>query len=142
VRQGDLLGYVVSDAAPVVRVVIPQSEVDLVRARTEGVEVRYSFDPGQSLPASITREIPTGQNDLPSLALAARAGGDIPITHAADGTPVALERLFVVDVTTPRPEGTLPYGARAYVRFDHGPEPLYLRVQRAIRQTLLRVFGA
>jgi len=142
VRQGDLLGYVVSDAVPVVRVVIPQSEVDLVRARTEGVEVRYSFDPGQSLPASITREIPTGQNDLPSLALAARAGGDIPITHAADGTPVALERLFVVDVTTSRPDGMLPYGARAYVRFDHGSEPLYLRVQRAIRQTLLRVFGA
>ena len=142
VRQGELLGYVVSDAAPVVRVVIPQSEVDLVRARTDGVEVRYSFEPGQSLPATITREIPTGQNDLPSLALAARAGGDIPITHAADGTPVALERLFVVDVTTPRPEGMLPYGARAYVRFDHGAEPLYLRVQRAVRQTLLRVFGA
>lgn len=142
VRQGDLLGYVVSDAAPVVRVVIPQSEVDLVRARTEGVEVRYSFEPRQSLPASITREIPTGQNDLPSLALAARAGGDIPITHTADGTPVALEPLFIVDVTTPRPEGMLPYGARAYVRFDHGSEPLYLRVQRAVRQTLLRVFGA
>jgi putative peptide zinc metalloprotease protein len=142
VRQGELLGYVVSDAAPVVRVVIPQSEVDLVRARTEGVEVRYSFDPARSLPATITREIPTGQNDLPSLALAARAGGDIPITHAADGTPIALERLFLLDVTTPRPEGMLPYGARAYVRFDHGSEPLYLRVQRAIRQTLLRVFGA
>ena len=142
VRQGELLGYVVNDAAPVVRVVIPQSEVDLVRANTDGVEVRYSFEPGQSLPATITREVPTGQNDLPSLALAARAGGDIPITHAADGTPIALERLFVIDVTTSRPEGVLPYGARAYVRFDHGSEPLYLRVQRAIRQTLLRVFGA
>lgn len=142
VRQGELLGYVIGDADPVVRVVIPQSEVDLVRARTDGVEVRFSFDPAASLDATITREVPTAQNDLPSLSLAARAGGDIAIGHAPDGTPIALEKLFIVDVTSPRPQGQLAYGARAYVRFDHGAEPLYLRVQRAIRQTLLRVFGA
>ncbi|KQV09065.1 peptidase M50 [Devosia sp. Root105] len=142
VRQGELLGYVVSSEDPIIRVVIPQSEVDLVRARTDGVEVRYSFDPGTALPGSVTREVPTGQNDLPSLALAARAGGDIAVTHSADGTPVALERLFVIDVTTKRPEGLLAYGARAYVRFDHGAEPVYQRLQRAVRQTLLRVFGA
>lgn len=142
VRQGELLGYVVSSANPIVRVVIPQSEVDIVRARTNGVEVRYSFDPAAALPASITREVPTAQNDLPSLALASRAGGDIAVSYSADGTPVALERLFVIDVSTARPEGLLAYGARAYVRFDHGAEPLYLRLQRAVRQTLLRVFGA
>lgn len=142
VPQGQLLGYVLGGGESVVRVVVPQSEVDLVRAATDGIEVRYSFAPHRALKGRIVREVPTGQNDLPSLALAARAGGDIPIGHSADGTPVALERIFVVDVATARPEGNLPYGARAYVRFEHAPEPLYQRVVRAIRQTLLRVFGA
>ncbi len=34
--KGELLGYVIGDADPVVRVVIPQSEVDLVRAAPTG----------------------------------------------------------------------------------------------------------
>ena len=142
VRQGDLLGYVLDATDPVVRVVVPQSEVDLVRAGTDGVDVRYSFRPEQGYAGRIIREVPTAQSDLPSLALAARAGGDIAIGRAPDGTPIALEKLFIVDVASPRPVDDLPYGARAYVRFDHGAEPLYLRVERAVRQTLLRVFGA
>lgn len=142
VQQGALLGYVIADDTPVVRVVVPQSEVDLVRAGTDGIDVRYSFAPDKSVKGRIVREVPTAQNDLPSLALAAKAGGDIPIGHNADGTPVALERIFVIDVATDRPTSLLPYGARAYVRFDHAPEPLYQRVLRSVRQTLLKVFGA
>jgi putative peptide zinc metalloprotease protein len=141
VPQGRLLGYVLDDAEPVVRVVVPQSDVDLVRAATDGIEVRYSFAPDRAVAGRIIREIPTAQNDLPSLALAERAGGDIPIGHNADGAPVALERIFIIDVITERPPHALPYGARAYVRFMHAPEPLYARLVRSLRQTLLRVFG-
>ncbi len=141
IQQGRLLGYLLTDAEPVVRVVVPQSEVDLVRAATDGIEVRYSFAPDRTVAGRIIREVPTGQNDLPSLALAERAGGDIPIGHNADGTPVALERIFIIDVATERLPHELPYGARAYVRFTHAPEPLFQRIVRSVRQTLLRVFG-
>ena len=140
-RQGDLLGYVVPDRTPVVRIVVPQSEVDLVRARTRSVDVRLAFAPELSIPASIGRAVPAAQKDLPSLALSTTDGGDIALGGGAGG-PAALESLFVFDIALERTPEELFYGARAWVRLDHGSEPLLFRLMRAIRQTLLGQLGA
>ncbi|WP_374619971.1 peptidase M50 [Devosia sp.] len=140
-RQGDLLGYVVPDRTPVVRIVVPQSEVDLVRARTRSVDVRLAFAPELSIPASIGRAVPAAQKDLPSLALSTTDGGDIALGGGAGG-PAALESLFVFDIALERAPEELFYGARAWVRLDHGSEPLLFRLMRAIRQTLLGQLGA
>ncbi len=140
-RQGDLLGYVVPDRTPVIRIVVPQSEVDLVRGRTRGVEVRLAFAPELSIPASIGRAVPAAQKDLPSLALSTSDGGDIALGGGAGG-PAALESLFVFDIALDRTPKELFYGARAWVRLDHGSEPLMFRLIRAVRQTLLGQLGA
>ncbi|MBK8083032.1 MAG: PqqD family peptide modification chaperone [Devosia sp.] len=141
-RQGDLIGYVVPARVPVIRIVVPQSEVDLVRARTGRVDVRLAFAPELVIPASIGRAVPAAQQDLPSLALSTMDGGDIAIGGNGAAGPAALESLFVFDIALEGSPEQLFYGARAWVRLDHGSEPLFARLARAIRQTLLGQLGA
>jgi putative peptide zinc metalloprotease protein len=139
-KQGDLVGYLISGNVPEVRVVVPQSEVDLVRSRTAGVELRYASDLARSVQARIAREVPAAQFDLPSLALSIEGGGSI----AMDGTGDArrsLEGLFVFDIAPARAAGQLLIGSRVYVRFDHGSEPIAWRLLRGARQLFLTQFN-
>ncbi|MGB3416086.1 MAG: PqqD family peptide modification chaperone [Mesorhizobium sp.] len=142
-NQGDLVGYVVSSATPQLRVIVPQSDVDLVRARTDGVDVRYAGETGDTVPARISREVPAAQFDLPSLALAVEGGGNVAVRSADDGSgkPRALEGLFVFDVFPERAAQHLLLGSRVFVRFDHGREPLIWRWMRTVRQTFLSHFN-
>ncbi len=140
VRQGDLLGYVLSDSVPGVRVVVPQGDVDLVRNRTQSVSLRYVGQPGASVPATITRAIPAAQFDLPSTALATQGGGSV-VLDTSSGQPRALEGVFVFDLAPARGAGPLLLGSRVYVRFDHGAEPLGYRLLRTIRQVFLSTFN-
>ncbi len=142
-NQGDLVGYVVSSATPQLRVVVPQSDVDLVRARTNGIAVRYTGERGDPVPARISREVPAAQFDLPSLALAVEGGGSVAVRSADDGSgkPRALEGLFVFDVFPERAARHLLLGSRVFVRFDHGSEPLFWRWARTVRQTFLSHFN-
>ena len=58
VEQGDLIGHVVGSDVATARVVVPQSDIALVRDRTEAVEVRLSGRVGRALPAVISRAGP------------------------------------------------------------------------------------
>lgn len=142
-NQGDLVGYVVSTATPQLRVIVPQSEVDLVRGRTHGVEVRYAGATGKPVPAHVSREVPAAQFDLPSLALSVEGGGTIAMRSGTDANakPRALEGLFVFDVSPDQPAEHLLLGSRVFVRFDHGSEPLIWRWVRTLRQTFLSRFN-
>lgn len=143
VSQGDLIGYVVSTATPSLRVIVPQSEVDLVRGRTGRVDIRYASDPANVVPAHISREVPSAQLDLPSLALSTEGGGTIAVQNGAgpNGRPRALEGLFVFDLAPERAEPQLFLGSRVHVRFDHGSEPVAWRWLRSLRQTFLSHFN-
>lgn len=140
VRQGDLLGYVVSDAIPSVRVVVPQGDVDLVRARTQSVSLRYASDVTALVPASIIREVPAAQFELPSPALST-AGGGTMVVDTSSGQPRTIEGVFIFDIAPERGTGPLLLGSRVYVRFDHGGEPIGFRVLRAMRQVFLSTFN-
>ena len=140
VRQGERLGYVVPAGVPALRVVVPQDVVDLVRGRTERVDIRYATALEQTVPARIVREVPGASVDLPSLALATQGGGDIASSgQGADAR--AIQGLFVFDVAPERAAGTLLLGARAFIRFDHGQEPVAWRLLRATRQLFLSQFN-
>lgn len=138
--QGELLGYVVAETIPSLRVVVPQGEADLVRARTLGVEVRYASDVASAVPARITREVPAAQRDLPSLALSMEGGGTIATDARNGDTARAVEGLFVFDVLPARAAPSAVFGSRAYVRFDHGGEALAWRLVRLTRQIFLSRF--
>lgn len=138
-NQGDLVGYVVSTATPQLRVIVPQGEVDLVRARTKAVDIRYASEPAETVTARISREVPAAQLDLPSLALSVEGGGTVA-TSPGD-RPRALESLFVFDIAPERLEHRLLLGSRVFVRFDHGSEPIAWRWMRSLRQIFLSRFN-
>jgi len=135
--HGQLVGYVVGETITTVRVVVTQSDIALVREKTEAVEVRFSSRPRRALSASIQSEVPAASHQLPSAALGAAGGGPLAV-DATDPeglrTPDAVFQLELVLLE----EAGSRIGERVYVRFDHGSEPLALRAFRALRRLLLR----
>ncbi|MBL8385604.1 MAG: PqqD family peptide modification chaperone, partial [Burkholderiales bacterium] len=93
-RKGDVVGYVVGEFVPLVRVVVPQSHVDLVRMATRGVEVRLAQDMARIWPARLVREVPKAGKDLPSPALGQSGGGPIAMDPRDQKGAKSLESLF------------------------------------------------
>jgi putative peptide zinc metalloprotease protein len=139
-KRGDLLGYVIGDNDLVVRVVVPQADVDLVRQRTGKVDAYFAENLDQPVPARIRREVPAAQNDVPSMALTTQGGGPIVLDPSHPQKPQSLFSMFQFDVDLLEPVPPRMAGARVYVRFDHGREPLAFRLLRALRQFFLGQF--
>ncbi|MBC7730037.1 MAG: peptidase M50, partial [Microbacteriaceae bacterium] len=76
-QQGAIVGYVLGDTPPVVRVVLDQGVVDEVTSATLQVEVRRASEPGQSWPGRVARQVPAGRDEVPSQALTPTGGGII-----------------------------------------------------------------
>ena len=86
------------------------------------------------------REVPAGLHELPSAALADRAGGQF-MTDPSDPKGLrTTEPVFLFDVEVPESR-TERVGGRVWVRFDHGSEPLTGRLYRGFQQLLLRHFS-
>jgi putative peptide zinc metalloprotease protein len=139
-KRGDLLGYVIGDNDLVVRVVVPQADVDLVRQRTDRVDAYFAENLDQPVPARIRREVPAAQNDVPSMALTTQGGGPIVLDPSRTQKPQSLFSMFQFDVDLLEPVPPRMAGARVYVRFDHGKEAMAWRVLRAFRQFFLGQF--
>jgi putative peptide zinc metalloprotease protein len=140
-RRGELIGYVLDDAAASVRVIVPQSEIELVRDDTRGVDLRFASEPERVWHAGqISREVPTATRQLPSVALSTVGGGPIAIDPSDDQHLRALEVVFQLDV--PLPEGMRDHriGERVHVRFEHEGRTLAWRISRTARQLFLRRF--
>ncbi len=140
VRRGEPLGYVVDPGEAVVRVVVPQDTVSLVRGRTRGVSVRLAEDVWTPIPARIAREVPAATQQLPSLALSTRGGGGIALDPQEGARGKAFQSHFTFDLALDAETGVERYGERAFVRFDHGREPLARQWLRRLRQLFLRAF--
>ncbi len=78
-KQGEVIGYVIGDAAPVIRVVLDQASVEAVATSTRAVEIRRSGALDEPLPGRVLRQVPSGRDEVPSQALAAAGGGGIAI---------------------------------------------------------------
>ncbi len=140
VVKGQLLGYVVSEADPVIRVVVPQSGVDLVRQRTDRVDVRFATRLGEVTPARVIREAPAAIETLPAMSLGTLGGGDVLLDPKDPRGTRVLESLFQLDLGVAAGQRSAMIGARAYVRFDHGNEAIAWRLYRAVRQLFLSHF--
>ena len=84
--KGQVLGYVIVPDEPLIRVVVPEEEADLVRERLEKVEIRMADRMAHVLPAGIVRVVPELSDQLPSFALSKTGGGDLSLdpTRQAD----------------------------------------------------------
>lgn len=136
-RQGALIGYVFSRQNLIIRAVIPQSEIGLVRQQVNHVEVRFAERLDEVLEVSVIRQKPSASTTLPSRALGAAGGGDIAVRGNSKNGLTAAEKVFQVDLGLPDDFDVTGVGERAYVRFDHGTEPLAGQWLRSGRQLLL-----
>jgi putative peptide zinc metalloprotease protein len=137
VRRGELLAYVVKLEQIIVRTVVPQADIALIRERTRGVEVRLAERFDDPVPATILREVPGASERLPSPALGQAGGGQVAVDPRDTQGVTAIQKVFQVDLEIPTHFPLLNVGGRAYVRFDHGAEPLASQWARQLRQLFL-----
>ena len=142
VRQGELIGYVTPGHADVIRIVVPQDDIDLVRRKLRGVRYRIAALPGATYDGAGVREVPGGTRELPSEALALGNGGPLPIDPTDASRRKAINRVFLFDVSLPRELRQVPFGTRVHVRFQLGWEPIGWQIGRRLRQLLLSQFNA
>jgi putative peptide zinc metalloprotease protein len=134
-------GGVTGGAGMVVRVVVPQGDVDLVRSAGRAVALRPSWLPGTVWQGTVLREVPAGDVQLPSAALAPRGGGPVVVDPRDSAGLRGMERSFQLDIAVPA-QAVPWYGARVHIRFQHPAEPLAVQWWRSLRQAFLRQFPA
>jgi putative peptide zinc metalloprotease protein len=141
VRQGDLLAHVVDLRNLIVRAVVSQANIDLVRERTRAVDVRLAERLADVVPAVVHRLVPGGSERLPTTVLGSEGGGQIAIDPRDRQGVTAVQKFFEVDLELPARTGLVNAGGRAYVRFDHGWAPLAVQWHQQLRQLFLARFN-
>ena len=142
VNKGHILGYVLKDTLPLVRVVVKQADIGLLRQQTQSVSVRLASNISTVYPAQWIRSTPQASHQLPSPALAKEYGGTVTAGPNANGSLQAIEKIFTVDLRLSQAAEHARVGQRVYVRFDHGAEPLLSQWYRDFRNTFLRRLNA
>jgi putative peptide zinc metalloprotease protein len=90
----------------------------------------------------VKRIVPSATDQLPSAALGTQGGGAMAVDPSDREGRKSVQRFFQVDVELPPDSrSALRVGGRAYVRFDHGWEPLGLQWFRQARQLFLARFN-
>jgi putative peptide zinc metalloprotease protein len=140
-KRGEVLAHVVDVERLVVRTVVPQTEIGLVREQTVAVEVRLAERLAEPQPATIKREVPGGSQELPSPALGFQGGGSVPIDPRDPKGLTAMDRVFQVDLDVAAVSGLVNVGGRVYVRFDHGRASAIDQLYRHLRQLFLARFN-
>ncbi|MBN1548016.1 MAG: HlyD family secretion protein, partial [Syntrophaceae bacterium] len=141
VRRGEVLGYIVDPSIIIVRVVVSQSEADLVRRRTRDVSVRLPEKMDKIIAAKLKREVPAATDQLPSKILGQAGGGSVPVDPSDQQGMKAFQKIFLFDIELPPNSTLLKVGGRVYVRFSHGTEPLAWRWYNGLREILLKKFS-
>ncbi len=139
VREGTLLGYVLAGGPLSVRAAVPESDAQLLRDTTQGVEVRLE-ESRQPVRAQVMRDLPAATLLLPSAALGDSGGGPARTDPADKDGLRALEPVVWVDLVVPA-ISLERIGGRAWVRFDQEATPLARRWLRSMRQLLLAHFN-
>jgi putative peptide zinc metalloprotease protein len=142
VKRGDVLGYVIGQQPPILRVVVPQSDIDLVRQRLASSEMLAPGQLWRPVPLTLLREVPAATDRLPSRALAVDGGGRVAVDARNPKAVRSLDRWFQLDFAIPAGAAPGGFEGRAYVRFDHGWEPLGQQLWRRGRQMFLSRLNA
>jgi putative peptide zinc metalloprotease protein len=139
-RKGDVVGYVRTSEAPLVRVVMPQSEVDTVRLATRQVEVKMPQALADTWAAKLARSVPAAARQLPSAVLGSKGGGPTATDPRDDKGLATLESVFEFELLLPREVPHEWLGSRVFVRFEHVAEPVGQRWLRGLRRAFLSHF--
>jgi putative peptide zinc metalloprotease protein len=141
VKQGERLAHVVELGTITIRTAVPQSAIDLVRFHTRRVDVRLAEQLTDVTQGAIRRLVPGATEQLPTTALGSEGGGQIVVDPRDPKGVTAIQKVFQVDVELPASAARLNVGGRAYVRFDHGWQPLAVQWYLTLRQLFLARFN-
>lgn len=142
INQGHTLGHVVENKPMSVRVAVKEHDVALVRGQTQAVDLQLADRMGLSISAEIVRQVPGGTDILPSPVLGKEGGGEFDVDPRDGNNTRTFFRVFEYDLALPDSLERAPVGTRAFVRFDHGFEPIGFQWYRSARQVFLSHFGA
>ncbi len=138
VHQGDLVALVVDRSRGTVRVAVTQADIGLIRGRTRAVAVRLAERIDLPVAATLKRAVPSGGDQLVSAVLGTTGGGRFAVDPADKTGTRTMDKVFDIELELAEPVNRL--GGRAYVRFEHGAEPLGLQWYRRFRQLFMGRF--
>jgi putative peptide zinc metalloprotease protein len=149
-RRGELLGHVLSDAPPTVRIAVQDQDVTTLRANTRAVSIAGRMLDAGSLPATLLRDSIAATHLLPNAALSTDMGGQIQTDpqdehHTKTLRPVVLMDVQVAAQSAPQNASTSinkgRLGERVWVRFDQGWSPLPSQAWRWVQRRALVDFN-
>ncbi|HET7058397.1 MAG TPA: HlyD family efflux transporter periplasmic adaptor subunit, partial [Nitrospiraceae bacterium] len=140
-HQGDLVAHVVDVDTLTVRAIVDQWDIDLVRHHLQEVQVRLAERVGDIMSAQLQRVAPAAVKELPSAALGAEGGGQLPMDPKDEKGLTAMQRVFLVDLVMADDAHVINAGGRVHVRFSHEPLPLSDQWSRYLRQLFLTRFN-
>ena len=141
VKQGEVLAHIVDRRRLMVRAVVPQADIDLVRTQPGEVQVRLAERLEDMYRASMVRLVPAAIQNLPHAALGTEGGGAVAVDPTDSQGLKTVQRLFHVDLQVPNESELVHAGERVYVRFSHGWTPLSTQWYRQVRQLFLTRFN-
>ncbi len=139
-KQGELLAYTLDRNNFIARVVVEQSNIELVQSKVLTTQIRLADDLKNTYSSKILHQAPSGSDQLPTAALSPNGGGQIVIDPTDSSGLKPLQRVFLFDLTLPANSTSHAFGGRVYVRFEHEFEPLLHQWYRRIRQLFLSHF--
>jgi putative peptide zinc metalloprotease protein len=139
IRRGEHIGYVLPPRNATARVLVSQDDVHLVRSRTVRIEVKIAGRLYDSYEGRLRREVPAASNRVANLALSSAGGGAATLDPRQGSEPKTLSPWFAFELDLPQTPA-LVLGEHVYVRFEHGNEPLAMRLYRGVRQLFMRQF--
>jgi len=141
VNKGEQIGYVLDPSSMAVRTAVPQNRIGLVRENLTGIEVKLAEAIHHTIPATLIRPAPAAQRQLPSKILGTAGGGSIAVEPSDQSGLTPMQSVFVLDVSLGDEPNAWRIGQRAYVKFEHGNQPLAEQWYRVGRQLFIRRFG-
>lgn len=137
VRRGDMVGHVIGANVPLVRVALPQSDSELNPATLRSITIRVVDHPDQAIAGRWIRSTPKAGHELPSAALGSAGGGKEAVDPKDEHGTTALSTVFQFEVEALGVNSLGHLGSRAYVAFEHAPEPIGWRWWRQVRRLFL-----
>jgi putative peptide zinc metalloprotease protein len=138
-QQGQIAAHVLPPGAPLVRALVGNEDIAVVRAQSGPIEVALAHAGGDAVAAQWLRSVPRASTELITPALGERAGGPIAQDPSDREGRQATEPRFEIELRLP--EGmTAHVGARAWVTFRHGEATLAELTMQFLRRSFLRHF--
>ena len=137
--QGEVVAHVLAPGAPLVRALVRNEDVALVRDHVRSIQVALAHSPDGQTTGHLVAAVPRATKDLPSAALGDATGGSIALDGSDQTGRTALESRFQVDLQLE--DGIdARVGARALITFRHPDASAAELVADFARRSFLRHF--